>query len=415
MVSPELWESRIVSPELPPADLFQLPERDDNFTYAPSRLCRCSLILCGYPQRALGLPRTQKVPGVRPREALDNSIGPTSFIRHNPRYNEYLEIPWSAADDGGRSMAIKFSCGSCGKKFAAKDEYAGRRTKCPLCGSQVQIPFQAQVPFQTTWEADELLAAVPAPRPPPPLPALGRISIEEEGEKPELWKSKSAKTPSHKNWSLMIAVAIVGLGLTGMSAYAFVRFARSSRSLPATTSVAPIVVNEPTPQEIKEWLPVVKVWEQAHIEVTCESIDTYESSKVLSISVRPVPTDKRKIPWLWESTAVFAVKSKPIGPNNDVFKESYIWKRLFQWTPGGTRGECWREIVDMSGGSRGDRKYFGLSEWKEEFRSMVSTAWLQEFREHEADHSSIQTRMANLAIRFGITMDELREILKATG
>jgi hypothetical protein len=35
----------MVSPELPPTDLFQLPERDDTLTYDPSRLCRCSLIL----------------------------------------------------------------------------------------------------------------------------------------------------------------------------------------------------------------------------------------------------------------------------------------------------------------------------------------------------------------------------------
>lgn len=92
-------------------------------------------------------------------------------------------------------MAIKFSCGSWGMKFTAKDEYAGRRSKRPLCGWQVQIPIQAQVPFQTTWEADGLRAAVPAPRPPPP-PA--RISIGEEGETPEPWKWKSTGTPSRK-------------------------------------------------------------------------------------------------------------------------------------------------------------------------------------------------------------------------
>jgi hypothetical protein len=36
-------------------------------------------------------------------------------------------------------MAIRFSC-ECGKRFTAKDEYAGRRSRCPSCGRDVVIP-----------------------------------------------------------------------------------------------------------------------------------------------------------------------------------------------------------------------------------------------------------------------------------
>jgi predicted RNA-binding Zn-ribbon protein involved in translation (DUF1610 family) len=40
-------------------------------------------------------------------------------------------------------MAIKFSCGSCGKAFSARDEHAGRKSKCPVCGNEIEVPALA--------------------------------------------------------------------------------------------------------------------------------------------------------------------------------------------------------------------------------------------------------------------------------
>ncbi|MBC7815372.1 MAG: hypothetical protein IAG10_00570 [Planctomycetaceae bacterium] len=37
-------------------------------------------------------------------------------------------------------MSIRISCDSCGKQLKVRDEAAGRRVKCPDCGSVVQIP-----------------------------------------------------------------------------------------------------------------------------------------------------------------------------------------------------------------------------------------------------------------------------------
>ncbi len=37
-------------------------------------------------------------------------------------------------------MSIKVSCDSCGKELKVRDEAAGKRVKCPDCGSVVQIP-----------------------------------------------------------------------------------------------------------------------------------------------------------------------------------------------------------------------------------------------------------------------------------
>lgn len=37
-------------------------------------------------------------------------------------------------------MSIKVTCGSCGKTLKAKDSAAGKKAKCPDCGSVMQIP-----------------------------------------------------------------------------------------------------------------------------------------------------------------------------------------------------------------------------------------------------------------------------------
>src|SRR5262249_46522607 len=50
-----------------------------------------------------------------------------------------------------RAMSIAFQC-DCGKRLSARDEFAGRRTKCPACGVIATIPNSA-------------VATAPKPRP----------------------------------------------------------------------------------------------------------------------------------------------------------------------------------------------------------------------------------------------------------
>ena len=70
-------------------------------------------------------------------------------------------------------MAIRFACGSCGKRLAAKDEHAGRRTTCSACG------WGTVIPFQSTREADD------SPEPPPVPPGLTRLRTDEDDDEPE--------------------------------------------------------------------------------------------------------------------------------------------------------------------------------------------------------------------------------------
>jgi hypothetical protein len=46
-------------------------------------------------------------------------------------------------------MAIEFDC-ACGKHLKAKDEAAGKRTKCPFCGAVLTVPQLAAVGASTS-------------------------------------------------------------------------------------------------------------------------------------------------------------------------------------------------------------------------------------------------------------------------
>lgn len=57
-------------------------------------------------------------------------------------------------------MPITLGCPSCGKRFRARDESAGKRVKCPYCGAAVSVPMAE--------ESTSAAAATSALPPPPP-------------------------------------------------------------------------------------------------------------------------------------------------------------------------------------------------------------------------------------------------------
>jgi len=67
-------------------------------------------------------------------------------------------------------MSIRVTCPWCEDSFKARDEYAGKRVKCPKCGEVLQVPEGA--------DASRLcLESHPVPRPPNlPLGGSRRIS-----------------------------------------------------------------------------------------------------------------------------------------------------------------------------------------------------------------------------------------------
>jgi hypothetical protein len=80
-------------------------------------------------------------------------------------------------------MAITFSC-ACGKQMQAKDEFAGRRMKCPTCQRVVTIPGSAAAAAVVVAEVTVAAAATPTlagePALPPPLPAQAVVEPEND-------------------------------------------------------------------------------------------------------------------------------------------------------------------------------------------------------------------------------------------
>ena len=130
-------------------------------------------------------------------------------------------------------MPIRFSCSACGKKLRVKDEYAGRRSKCPACGWGIVVPFEP------TWEESDS-PAEPIPAPPPPLPGVSSTSTlpaalaqiqtsEDEDDEPQTWKpSKPAASRSAPTNRIMLAFVCAG-GLILIAGFAFVSLRASGR------------------------------------------------------------------------------------------------------------------------------------------------------------------------------------------
>lgn len=72
-------------------------------------------------------------------------------------------------------MPIFVRCPSCSAGFNVKDEYAGKRTKCPKCGGQMTIP--------TMDIADTVRMPYPPNAPKPAPPAAPPPADDESNEK----------------------------------------------------------------------------------------------------------------------------------------------------------------------------------------------------------------------------------------
>jgi hypothetical protein len=73
-------------------------------------------------------------------------------------------------------MAISVTC-SCGRSLRAKDEAAGKRVRCPQCGSVVQVPAAEldDQAFDDLMSAPSEYEVQSAPPPPPPPSAQAPV------------------------------------------------------------------------------------------------------------------------------------------------------------------------------------------------------------------------------------------------
>src|SRR5439155_21725084 len=73
---------------------------------------------------------------------------------------------------GSSAMPITLGCTSCGKRFRARDESAGKKVKCPYCQAAVQVPTPEESDNAAAPTASVPVppASTAAPRPGPPAP-----------------------------------------------------------------------------------------------------------------------------------------------------------------------------------------------------------------------------------------------------
>lgn len=51
-------------------------------------------------------------------------------------------------------MAIEFECRECGRVLRVKEKDAGRRTKCPKCGTRIRVPDDPDADIDDLFDAD---------------------------------------------------------------------------------------------------------------------------------------------------------------------------------------------------------------------------------------------------------------------
>src|SRR6266511_4798668 len=89
---------------------------------------------------------------------------------------------------------ISFVCSQCSRKLRASDEHAGKKAKCPQCGSVTVVPRLVA----TTPDGGAAPAASPAANPEPTLsPTASPILVEPlDVTEPPSTPSQATATPS---------------------------------------------------------------------------------------------------------------------------------------------------------------------------------------------------------------------------
>ena len=80
-------------------------------------------------------------------------------------------------------MEIEFACGSCREKFSADESLAGRRSKCPACGHEIQVPLP------TTSKPAISPPLIPPPILQPVMPSIPNAGPANVTQSRPLWKN----------------------------------------------------------------------------------------------------------------------------------------------------------------------------------------------------------------------------------
>jgi hypothetical protein len=115
----------------------------------------------------------------------------------------------SLIDVDAAMIKVKCPNASCGITSVVKDEYAGKRAKCPACGTIMSIPnAPAEVPEAAVQAPPPARRAAPPPPPPAPVPEVEEEYEAYEEEVPRRRVGKSGQ---------VTAIAVVNFVFGGLS------------------------------------------------------------------------------------------------------------------------------------------------------------------------------------------------------
>jgi DNA-directed RNA polymerase subunit RPC12/RpoP len=307
-------------------------------------------------------------------------------------------------------MAIKFSCGSCGKKFTTRNDHAGRRSKCPSCGWGIVVPMPA------TREPHDSPALVPSPI----QVVSARASTIETNSEPEAQKPKKSGNQGIGKWIIAVAALGGSIALALMALGVYTKFRTGSQ--PAASSlarnsvaVAPEPVT-PTPKPVTRFdLAVIEQIAQIYPARTARIVfgtgNDVNDVKILKSNVRRAEPDRRKIDWLWEGDVSFTI----IQGDGDAIPVRMTM--LYHLSPDGEEWECWRDVTMVRYGLTRHNRMAG-SEWNRAFRQMIASESKRSFdlyQDATSPQRRSEIRQGNkewIAQKHGITVVELEEILE---
>ena len=235
-------------------------------------------------------------------------------------------------------MAIIFNC-PCGKDFNAKDDYAGKRARCPQCHREFRIPNQS-----TFGPVDMAISTMLAPyapsNMPPALPIQVADDVIQRMDEATRTESASESRPVCAQPILFYGGGVPLLALLvflGYVGWLNVPGKQASTAKPRLANetkgdVAPPAAKKSPPENFSDWMT-------SCILGTYADSKTVLNARVVAIDAQPMPPDARQVAGLWKVTANVTGMAKPeqSDPDQELIPVSYIWTSVVQRVPGHTQ------------------------------------------------------------------------------
>ena len=217
-------------------------------------------------------------------------------------------------------MPIEITC-ECGKRFRAKDEYAGRWGTCPACRREFMVPAPTDLGQVDIAKPQDDGRGPPVTEVGLPIDLQISLSLTEH-QTPKAVASQPGR-PFSRDPVVVIGAAVPTTILMTFFGFLALRSGVFQSNLkPIATAPPPYaditeqvaheqssfadVVN-PTPAEVLQWRSHAHSRAEKFVEMTFGGNEEIDHFDLLDIAVEPCAPDPRKVSWLWRTTIKVAV------------------------------------------------------------------------------------------------------------